>query len=227
MTIMKIDDLRANCTLVAARIITGKSDEEILKAARSDKVKYVDNRGLHNWQWTELYLMLGAQLGKGMYTHELRDKIPGSRRKDEDGWTRYAGITISKVMDVLKVGTYLVTTRSHIFVIADGKLMDPNYGKAALGRNVTQVIEVLNPHRAERIGKLKLARGNKRQRGTRAWFAYEQMRRILVNGPLTRQQLLDRCANEVAYGHNNEPVTIRYNSTDLAWDIRRGNVVEI
>jgi hypothetical protein len=220
-TITKIDELRGNCTLIAARVISGKSDEEILRVARSSKVNYVDHRGLHNWQWTNLYLGLGMQLGKAMYTHELRDKIPGSRGKDEFGWTRYAGITISKVLEILPEGTHLVTTMSHIFVIQDGKLIDPNFNRACLGRRVTQVVQVLNPHIQERKGLLRLRLpGNKRRRGTRAHRVYEEMKMILRQ-PMTRDELLSGCARAAGTGGD------AYNATDLAWDIKRGNIVEI
>ena len=207
-----------NCTLVAAKIITGKSCDEIMAAAR--KVGYKNHHGLHDHQWTRMYQMLGAKLGPEKHSWDFRPPTSG------DGWIKYAGITISQMMKLLKKGTYLVTTRGHIFVVRDGQLVDPNYGrKPALGRHVVQVIEVLNPFVPQTKGILRLARSNNRQRGTRAWFAYDQMVRILRNHPMTRQQLLDRCANEVAYGAENTPVNIRYNATDLAWDIKRGNVV--
>lgn len=213
-----IYNYRRNCTLVAAKIITNKSCDEIMKAARA--VGYKNDHGLYDSQWMMMYKALGAKLGPTKHSWDFRPPQSG------DGWIKYAGITVSSMMKLLKKGTYLVTTTGHIFVIRDGQLVDPNYNrKPALGRHVTKVIEVLNPFVAETKGILRLARSNNRQRGTRAWFAYEQMAKILRTGKFTRQQLLDRCANEVVYTGTNEPATIRYNATDLAWDLKRGNVV--
>lgn len=213
-----IYNYRRNCTLVAAKIITNKSCDEIMKAARA--VGYKNDHGLYDDQWMRMYVALGAKLGPTKHSWDFRPPSVG------DSWIKYAGITVNSMLKLLKKGTYLVTTTGHIFVVRDGQLVDPNYNrKPALGRHVTKVIEVLNPHVPEVKGILRLARPNNRQRGTRAWFAYRQMANILGSGKFTKQQLLDRCASEVAYGDNGQPIGIRYNATDLAWDIKRGNVV--
>lgn len=203
----RITDYRNNCVLVAIKEVTGLPDAEIFKAVR--RHGYKNDHGMYQHDYHVALQELGTQLEKVKY----QELIAGAPAKATSIRSLH-GLTINRALRFLRHGVYLVTTRSHVLVVRDGKLVDHNYRwRSALGRTVYGVWRVLNPHMPVKTGKLRVVRQNTRRRNTRTWHAYEEAKNLIghLEGP-TRERLLAYCKI--------------YNAIDLAWDIKRGNIVE-
>jgi hypothetical protein len=121
-------------------------------------------------------------------------------------------LTLKQVIaKFLQRGVWLVRVSGHLLVVRAGRLVDANMRRrAGLGRRVVDVTEVLNPHKREVVGHIRVVRPNARKRGTGAFARFQHMKELVRLRPtITKEDLLRNSL---------------YTETDFAWDLERGNI---
>lgn len=123
-----ISDFRNNCTLVAARELTGRPDAEIMHAF----LEYAN--------WTP---------GNGCYQHNVLStlRLLGAQTKDITlNWRKFQEPTLGQFCADYPQGSFYVSVRGHALVVRDGHIIDPNYsGRLAKRRRVLCAVQILNP----------------------------------------------------------------------------------
>ena len=197
---------RNNCTLVAIKEVTGADDAAVLAAVR--KHNYKDNHGMYADDYMAAARDLGIKFGEMKPTFQL---LPTAGTIS--GWSAKRP-TLKAVIAKLTKGTFFVRTRRHVLVVRDGAVIDHNWSKPSLGRETFDYVEVLNAHKPVKTGVLKVARRNSRKYGTSAWVigqrAFDYIR---ANPKATAEDVLKNCPG--------------YKKNWLAWDMKRGNIVEV
>lgn len=204
---------RNNCTLVALKEITGATDDAIMEAVRRNN--YKNNDGMYQNDYHKAANQLGIKLGE--VRHAYNYMIDERRAAASSGSSYSVGslnMTIKTFLQKMKKGCYLVRTQRHVFVVRDGVLIDTNWNKSSLGRHIVDFTEVINPFVKEKTGKLKLVR-QRNQRKKRAGLIGEEMIKFFRSKNLicSKEELLNSVPG--------------YKGNWLAWDIKRGNIVEI
>ena len=198
-----IDGFRNNCTLVAVREVCGRNDEEILAAFR--RHGYRDNHGMYPEKYHAAAKELGVEFGPVKYAIQIIPiaSVEGYRRRPR---------TIFRVLKALPRGTFFVSTRGHVLVVRDGVVVDPNWkGRAAMGREVVSVVEVLNAVKKTVQGFIKVARPNVRRRTPAARLRWWKLQKYLIEHPTATYEDVRK--------HTDYP------KIDLDWDLRRGNLI--
>ena len=209
MKMERIEHYRNNCTLVALKEISGKSDAEILAAVRRNN--YKNNQGMYQDDYLRAGRELGMIFGENKYCTTLFvDQFEGNVSIKYN----IPRITLSAILKKLGKGTFLVRTPRHVLVVRDGKMVDKNFYRPKLGRSAIDYTEVKNAYQAPKLGVLKVARENSRKRGTRPWIIAEKVfNYIKANPKATAAEVLK--------------VSPGYSQSWLNWDLKRGNIVEI
>lgn len=206
----RIEQFRNNCVLVALKEVSGKSDAEILAAVR--RHNYKNNKGMYQDDYMKAGRELGMEFGESKYcTFLYADEFSTMR---SNGNFNIPRVTLSAVAKKLNKGTFLVRTNRHVLVIRDGRVIDKNWTRTpSLGRAAIDYTEVKNAYQAEKTGVLKVARRNSRKFGTRAYTIGQQAFDYIRNNPkATAADVLKNCPG--------------YKANWLAWDLKRGNIVE-
>jgi hypothetical protein len=206
-----IMQFRNNCTLVAIREITGRSDDAVLAAVR--KHGYKDNQGMYANDYMNAAKDLGIKFG------EMKSTL--NFAKANSSTASYMTVkrpTLGVVASQLKKGTYLVRTHRHVLVVRDGKVVDTNWNKPSLRRETFDYVEVLNAHAPEKKGFLKSARraGAGCKYGSKNWHICKAAHDYLATHTnVTANELLKNCSDK------------GFHRAYLNWELKRGNIVEI
>lgn len=203
-----IHQYKNNCVLVAIKEVSNLDDATILMAVR--RHGYRNDRGMHQRNYMLAMSELGVRLGQ-LVSPPIEYELCGS----DDGWSRRSrrprGSSLAELLgSALSRGVHLVRTRGHLLVVRDGRLVDRNFRhRPSLKRLVVDYVEVLNPHRPEVRGHVRVVRQYRKQTGRLARFkAMADFVGLHPNG-VTRDQVL---------------ASTPYTVTDFAWDLRRGNI---
>lgn len=198
----RITYFQNNCTLVAIKEVSNRSDEDILVAVR--KQGYKNNHGMWQHQYHAALADLGIKLGQPVSAYSLR-MICGA--------DQFKPITLSTVLRYLKskTGVWLVRTQGHVFTVREGMLVDTNMRKARLGRRVVDVTEVLNPFVPTLKGLVDYARSiNPKKFGSFSYSRFhEMMNYIRLNGPTKKEVLFEKT---------------KYHAGDYRFDLERGHI---
>lgn len=235
---MKIEHFSANCTLVAVREVTGRTDREIIDAFLDAGWK--PNQGFYTHKYMNI---IRARFGHEIESVETR--IPGRSWSSSTYYDSYGNIcyrssptyrmTLAMFVEAFPAGTYMVAVTGHALVVRDGRVIDPNFRKVGMARRVVSAYLIKNPapsHYA-RHEIVPLARGedplvrfvgvSQRSRG--------QDSRLRENEALTHF-LRENGTSWLQDGL--KPVRLstliektRYLRRDAAWDILRGRLVRV
>lgn len=206
-----IYNYRNNCTLVALKEITGATDDAIMETVRRNN--YRNNDGMYQNDYHNAARQLGIKLGEVKHAYSyMSDQRKAAGQIYGFGTLN---MTVKTFLQKMKTGCFLVRTQRHVFVVRDGVLVDTNWNKSSLGRHVVDFTEVLNPFQKAKIGKLKLVRyrNQRKKRAGEIGQAMINFFRTKTNMITTKEELLKSVPG--------------YKSNWLAWDIKRGNIVEI
>lgn len=128
----------------------------------------------------EAWLRNGWVPGKGMHRHnyqnamkELGIELRPMRSKEWRGNWQDPRPTVARIQAKYPKGVYLVGIRGHVFVMRDGRIVDPNIGGQTRAE-VWDMCEVLNaamPKVGNRL-KFRVARPGRSAASDREWTAY-------------------------------------------------------
>jgi hypothetical protein len=198
----RIAHYRNNCVLVAIKEVSGRDDVDILAAVR--KHGYKNNHGMWKHDYDKALTDLGMELGSTIQAYDLR-KVCGA--------DQFKPITLRTVLSYLKrkTGVWMVRVRGHVFTIREGRLVDTNIRKAALGRRIVDITEVLNPYRPVISGLVTYARSiNPKRFGSSSYSRFhEMMNYVRTHGPVKKEVLFEKTS---------------YHSGDYRFDLERGNI---
>lgn len=236
----KIEQFANNCTLVAVREVTGRSDEEIIRAFEEKGWK----RG-HGFATVRYVAIV-----KNVFGHSVKEvdtTIPGRKMLDSwvtytDSWgdrrerfTRSYKMTLAMFSKNYPTGTYLITVPGHALVVRDGRVIDPNYSKVGMSRRVISafLIEDAAPSYYARSQVVPLGRGE----DPLVRFVGVSQRSVSQDPYYRENEALLQFLreNDASWLRDNlKPVRLstliektRYLRRDAAWDILRGRLVRV
>lgn len=141
-----IDSFSNNCTLVAARELTGLPDETILRVWREHG--YQDHGGMWDRDWVPALRDLGLRLVQKS-TWRLNNR-------------RAPHPTLAQFVSDHPEGVWIAGTSSHVMVVRDGRIVDPNYRRPGTRRLIRRAWLVLNAAPPRRGSRLVVASNPKR-----------------------------------------------------------------
>lgn len=233
----KIDHLRSNCTLVAAREVTGKSDEEIIAAFLARGYKW--NKGTHASVYINAIRDLGFTVERTVVAKEgEKDRLKFTGRTNMWGNEVYryerAALTVGAFAKKHKRGTFVVSDGGHAFVIRDGIVVDPNLERrgAMRRRKLVDAYKVVDAAPSRKLVETRL------KRNADPYVKFAPVRgKLRPAEALARHFYLKKAFGDGAvreFGKPVIPVKVRlseivantpYTRGDAAWDIRRGRLI--
>lgn len=232
----KIDSLLRNCTLVAVREVTGKSDEEILRAFLARGYEW--NRGTRMDQYEGATNDLGFKTKRVSVWKTENDSPEFSEKyKTVDTgrvsmWGHRIVMTIRQTLTVgsfgrrYKKGTFVVSDGGHAFVIRDGVVVDTNLESRGQmrRRKLVAAFEVINPAPSRKLVATRLKRNSDPVVKFSPLGKTKQVRQVERDA---RRVAWELATNEQLPGVRLSQITSRtgYTRYDAAWDVRRGRLI--
>lgn len=232
---MKISDFKNNCTLVAAKEVSGKDDAAILEAFC--KRGYKANEGVHAYTFLPALQDLGLTI-KEVSVRGSKDtfveRICSSTGYERSYYNPARFISLGAFCKKNPVGVFFVYTRNHAFVVREGKVIDPNVTrgpKKKLTRRLYGAQRIMNPASSTYAEEVKadvtykLKKGDDpvvaftfgasdRRRGTKGYAMEYQARVYIVHKAKTGRQVGVRLSELCAQ--------TTYERSYAAYDLKRG-----
>jgi hypothetical protein len=184
-----------NCTLVAVKELTGRSDDDILTAFRNHG--YIENDGCY----AQTYLNALKELGY-----------------DPQGVRSFWGATVKFFLkNCDRTATYLVRTSGHAFVIRKGVVVDPNYRRRGAARILRGAWLIPNAHEPEVGDRVRFVRSpwNAKRFGTKSYARYAKAHHYA--GTMWDEYRKRPTAEELI-------ANTEYTRADLKYDLDAGHV---
>lgn len=142
-----IDQYANNCTLVAVREISGRSDEEIIDGFL--KKGWRPGRGAYTYQYYGVLSDLGIEMERVNTVIEGRSAYVMTKATEwEDGEYRANSsyyMTARQFAEAYPEGVYLVASSGHAFVVRDGVIVDPNLSNKRTRQRIVSAMRIVNP----------------------------------------------------------------------------------
>jgi hypothetical protein len=114
----RLDDYKNNCCAVALHEVSGKSEDEVIRACLTRSKIFGRGRGMYDHEWTQAMTDLGL---------DSQCIIK---------W-RTGNLTLKQFCDENPTGVHIVQVKRHLMVVRDGEIVDPNWrGYAGARRRV-------------------------------------------------------------------------------------------